>query len=104
MIIYVSGPYSKGDSIVNVRNACLVGDELYKRGHHPVIPHLTALWHAISPRSYEEWLDIDMAIIPRMDAVFRISGESKGADMEVRLARKLKIPVYYNLDELSNGG
>ena len=98
MIIYTSAPYTQGDQLQNVRNACLAGDKLLEMGHYPVIPHLSALWHAISPKSYQEWLRIDTALIPRMDAVLRLPGESKGADNEVALALALGIKVYYSLE------
>jgi hypothetical protein len=32
----------------------------------------------------------------------RLSGESKGADAEVKLAQELGIPVYYHLHELTS--
>lgn len=86
--------------MVNTRNACLVGDELLKKGHIPFVPHLTFSWHLVSPKSWDEWLRIDAAIIPRCDALLRIPGASKGADIEVKLAERLNIPVYYSLDEI----
>lgn len=101
-IIYVSGPYSKGDTAENIRNACLAGNEILKRGFTPFVPHLIHLWHLITPKPYQDWLDIDLALISRMDAVLRIPGESKGADNEVALALRLGIPVFYSLDEIQN--
>ena len=99
-IIYVSGPYSGGDVARNVRMACKAGDAIVARGYIPFVPHLTHLWHLISPKSEQEWLDIDLALIPRMDGVLRLQGESKGADNEVALAKALGIPVYYSLEDL----
>jgi len=99
-IIYISGPYTKGDVSLNIRNACLAGNELLKKGHIPFIPRLTHLWHIITPKPYQEWLDIDLALIPRMDAVLRLPGESPGADREVTEAECLGIPVYFSLEEV----
>lgn len=100
MIIYVSAPFSKGDQFVNVRNACLAGDEILKKGHIPLVPHLTALWHAISPKSWEEWMEIDTALLSMCDALVRLPGESKGADMEVAEAKKLHLIIYDNLEQI----
>jgi hypothetical protein len=58
------------------------------------------LWHFYSLKSYDEWLRIDCAYIPRMDAVLRLPGESKGADWEVKLAKHLGIPVFTNMESL----
>ena len=100
MIIYISGPYSLGDVAENVRNACLAGNQILAKGHIPFVPHLTHLWHLITPKAQQEWLDIDLALIPRMDALLRLQGESKGADDEVALAKSLGIRVYYSLQEI----
>jgi len=102
MLIYISAPFSKGDQFVNVRNACLAGDEILKLGHYPIVPHLTALWHAISPKTFEEWLKIDCVIIPRVDALLRLPGESVGADREVALAKSIGVHVYYSLQEIKD--
>jgi len=100
LIIYVSSPYSLGDQIANVRFACEVGDNILAKGHIPFIPHLSHLWHFVSPKSYDEWLRIDKAFIPRCDALLRVGGESKGADMEVEFAKDNHILVYYSLEEI----
>lgn len=99
-IIYISAPYSKGDVVENVRNACLAGNEILRKGHIPFVPHLTHLWHLITPKDYETWLMIDFALIPRMDAMLRLEGDSYGADREVNLAKSLGIPIYYSLEEI----
>lgn len=87
---------------MNVRLACEIGDKILAKGHIPFIPHLSHFWHFLSPKSYDEWLRIDSAIIPKCDALLRVNGESKGADMEVKLAWGLGIPVYYSLEEIPN--
>jgi hypothetical protein len=100
MLVYISAPYTLGDQLVNVRNACLAGDGILKKGHYPLVPHLTALYHAISPKSYDEWLDLDRHIIPHCDALLRLPGKSKGADIEEALAKKLGIPIYHDIEEI----
>ena len=51
--IYVAGPYSNGDTIVNVREAILMAEKLVKEEYTPYIPHLTAFWHILAPREVE---------------------------------------------------
>ena len=100
MIIFVSSPYSIGDTVLNVRRACLAGDEILESGHIPYIPHLSHLWHLVSPKDYEVWLEIDLAILSFCDGVLRLAGESEGADREISEAKKLCIPVYYSVKEI----
>lgn len=102
MLIYISAPYSLGDVVSNVRLACEIGDKILAKGHIPVVPHLSHFWHFISPKSYNEWLRIDSAIVPRCDALLRVDGESKGADIEVEIAHRVGIPVCYSLDDIPN--
>lgn len=98
--MYVAGPYSKGDVAVNVREAVRVGNELWNAGFAPFVPHLTHFWHMLFPHPYEEWLDLDNQFIPVCDALFRMPGESSGADKEVALARFCNIPVFYTQEDL----
>ena len=100
MLIYVSGPYSKGDVCENVRRACFAGDEILIMGHTPLIPHLSHLWHLVSPKPWETWLEIDLALLERCDAILRLDGESKGADREVAIAGYFGIPVYYSMKDI----
>ncbi len=102
MIIYISAPFSLGDQFVNVRNACLAGDEILKKGHIPLVPHLTALWHAISPKSWEEWMRMDTALLSMCDAVLRLPGMSLGADAEVAEAKRLCMIIYYRMEDVPN--
>ena len=100
MIVYISGPYSKGDPVINVRNAVKAADDVLEAGFIPLCPHLSHLWHTISPKPWEEWMRIDLELLQACKAVLRLPGESKGADMEVAEAKRLGIPVYYSIEEL----
>jgi len=101
-IIYISGPYSKGDVTENVRRACFAGNKILGKGHTPFIPHLTHLWHLLSPKPWETWLQIDLALLSVCDAVLRLDGESRGADIEVKYAKRLNIPIYTSLEDIPN--
>jgi hypothetical protein len=100
MRIYIAGPYTKGDVVLNVRSAVHAAAEVYANGHEYYIPHLSHLEHAILPRPYEYWLKHDMAWLEVCDAVLRLPGESKGADAEVARAIELGIPVYYSIEDI----
>ena len=100
MIIYVSAPFSLGDQFVNLRNACLAGDKIWEKGHTPFVPHLTALWHAISPKPWGEWMRMDTELLSMCDALLRLPGESKGADKEVAEAKRLCMLIYYRLEDI----
>jgi hypothetical protein len=93
-VVYISGPYSAPDPIENIRKALLVADTLLAYNCAPLVPHLTAFWHLLSPKSYEEWLEIDHDHVAVCDALYRFPGESPGADREMEYARKLGIPVF----------
>ena len=40
------------------------------------------------------------ALLQHADAVLRLSGESRGADQDVAIARERGLPVYTSLDEI----
>lgn len=102
MIVYISSPYSKGDISENIRRVCLAGDEILKKGHTPLIPHLSLIWHLISPKSWDIWLEIDLTLLSVCDALLRLDGDSTGADLEVKEAERLCLPVYNSLEEIEN--
>jgi len=93
MLIFVSGPYTKPDPVLNTRKAVKTGIELMRMGHEVVIPHLSLFAHYLIPLSYESWLRNDLAILERCDLVLRLPGESKGADRECARADALNIPI-----------
>lgn len=98
--IYIAGPYTNGDTAINVRTAIETANILADLGFAPFIPHLTHFWHMLFPRDYEFWLNLDNQFLSCCDAVLRIAGASNGADKEVQLAESLKIPVFYSIDKL----
>jgi hypothetical protein len=100
--IYVAGPYTKGDVAINVRNAFQVANILAERGFAPYVPHSTHFWHLIFPHDYEFWLNLDREFIPCCDAILRIHGDSNGADKEVKYATELGLPIFFDVDTLTN--
>ena len=100
MKIYVAGPYTGGDIVLNVRNAIEVGNFIFNNGHTPFVPHLFHLWHMVSPRPYKDWMKMDMEWLKKCDALYRLNGPSAGADLEVKKTIELGIPVFTNLTDL----
>lgn len=102
-LIYIAGPYSKGDVAQNVKNALYAADALMDLGHTPFVPHLCHYWHINSEKSEKVWLQYGLTFLSFCDALLRLPGESKGADNEVAEAKTcLGIPVFYSLSEVSN--
>lgn len=104
MRVYVAGPYSKGDQVLNVRAAIEAADRLAAAGHSPYVPHLTMLWHLVSPRPYSWWLALDLEWLAVCDAVVRLPGDSAGADGETAEADRLGIPVFNRVEHVPEAG
>ena len=97
--IYVAGPYS-AYPIYGIRNAILAGDEVLAAGMYPHIPHFTGIWDLVSPKPYEDWLNLDLEAVRICDAILRLPGESSGADGEVEFGASIGIPTFYSLEDL----
>ena len=98
--VYIAGPYTKGDVAQNVAEAISLAHQLMTYGYAPYCSHLSHFMHFYSPRPYEDWINLDKEWLKVCDAVLRIPGESKGADIEVKLAEELGILVFYDLETL----
>jgi hypothetical protein len=99
-LVYIASPYSIGDTAVNVRAQIKASAELIEAGFCPVAPLLFHFVHIYAPQPYEVWMDIDDALLEKCDALWRLQGESKGADREVARAEELGIPVCHHLYEI----
>lgn len=91
----MAGPYTRPDPVQNTHAIVRVADALLDAGFVPLVPHLTLLWHAISPKPYQSWLDYDQYLLARCDVILRVPGESQGATQETALAEEQGIPVVY---------
>lgn len=91
--VYVAGPLRSTHFVSHVRKAIEVGDELYKLGYIPFIPHVNFLWEIMYEKDADEWLAWDKEWLLSCDVLFRIPGQSEGADMEERWATENGIPV-----------
>jgi len=100
-LVYVAGPYSHPDPVDNTRKAIEFADRLWEEGKVvPFVPHLTLLWHFHKPHPVEVWYDLDLVFLARCDALYRMPGESTGADAEVAYAEEIGIPAFAHLGRL----
>lgn len=114
MLILIAGPYRSGtndDKTLmqqNLNNLEAVSLPLFRKGHIPMIGEWVALplihLAGSTKPGDEAWEEIQYPaahrLLERCDAVFRIKGESKGADEDVRLAMERGLKVYYNLEDV----
>lgn len=98
--VYIASAYTKGDVAVNVRVQLKAVGDLIQLGFVPFAPLLSHFSHMFTPQPYETWLEQDFEWIPVCDFLLRLPGKSKGADREIKLAKKLNIPVVYSIAEL----
>ena len=98
--VYLAGPISQGDVLENVTNAIKLGKRMVKDGLAPYIPHFDSYMFPGNDISWNAFLEWDLEWLPLCEAVFRITGESEGADKEVEVARELSIPVFYSYSQL----
>jgi hypothetical protein len=93
-LVYIAGPYTHPDPVMNTRAACFAGDELAEMGAAPIVPHLTMLWHTISPQPLDVWYERDIALLAHCHAIVRLPGSSTGADREWREAERIGMPMF----------
>lgn len=94
-LVYIAGPYSHPDPVVNTKKALDVADLMLDEGRvTPIVPHLTMFWHFHSPRHIENWYAYDLEVLARCDALYRLQGESTGADREEAFAVEADIPIF----------
>ena len=113
-LVLIAGPYLSGtdgdpDRIAANRARLEAWAlPLFERGHLPLVGEWMALpiIHAAGGRTHGD--DIFQAyqypvahrLIERCDAVLRLPGASRGADLDVARARELGIPVFTDIEEL----
>lgn len=119
--IYIAGPLSSsGDLCQNINNATAVFVALAKAGFAPMCPHWSCYSKPCHPwrfathdgvmceasplgneeLSHADWMGIDLAWVAVSDALLRLPGESKGADMEVECARENGVPVFGGIEAI----
>ncbi|POT29223.1 DUF4406 domain-containing protein [Citrobacter braakii] len=113
-LILIAGPYRSGTegkqalieaNLARLENAALA---VYQRGHIPVIGEWLAL--PLARVAGSESLDDEIAesmiypiahrLITKCDAIYRIKGTSKGADMDIEIARKHGLAIYTCIEDI----
>lgn len=101
-LVYISAPYTIGATDAHVRKACLVWETLRSEGRcTPICPHWSAVQALVWPITHAEWIEYDLELVARCDAVLRLPGESNGADQECLFAKQHGLPVFHDLNELA---
>jgi hypothetical protein len=101
-VVYLSGPITLGNPQENFAQAARAQEFLMDCGFAVINPMLTMglpeglLKHL----THDDWMENDLPIVQKVDAVLRLPGESRGADTEVAFAQENEIPVFYDLRAL----
>ena len=98
--VYVAGPMALGDRAANLRAAIDAAETLLQSGCVPFIPQFGYAWGDVYPHTHEQWLAYDFEWVKVCDALLRLPGESKGADMEVSFCLARGIPVFRSIPAL----
>jgi hypothetical protein len=114
LLVLIAGPYLSGtngdpDKIAaNRARLEAAALPIYERGHLPLLGEWLALpiIHAAGGREpgdevfHTYQYPVAERLLARCDAVLRLPGESRGADMDVAKARARGLPVVHHVDEL----
>jgi hypothetical protein len=91
--VYVAGPISS-EPFEGIHRGFEAGRKLFLDGMAPYVPHFDAFWF-LPEGNWNAYLEYDLEFVSVCDAVYRLAGESKGADLECKIAKELGIPVFY---------
>jgi hypothetical protein len=114
LLVLIAGPYmsgTEGDPARIAANRARLERQalpVYLRGHLPLVGEWLALpiIHAAGGKTFGDAIfqqyqyPVAHRLIERCDAVLRIAGESKGADMDVARARELGLLVCHHVGDL----
>ena len=114
LLVLIAGPYlsgTDGDPQKIARNRERLESfalPIYERGHLPIVGEWVALpiihaagGHSDGDAAFQTYqYPVAHRLLERCDAVLRIPGESRGADLDVARALQLGVPVYRTVSEL----
>ncbi len=110
--VYIAGPITAktvDEERGNVERALDIADKLVAHDMAVYLPHISwftdqqAKKKGLRPLGYF-YLNQDIEWLVLCDAVFRMKGDSLGADKEVKIAREKGIPVYTMIDSIITDG
>lgn len=107
-LVYIASPYTKGIPGFNAYFQCRIFDQMMTDGIvWPVAPLLSHFQHTMFPQPYEAWIEYDLVILDRCDALIRLAAEmpsegyyqweSEGADNESNVMSESGRPVFGSL-------
>jgi len=103
-IVYIAGPYratTEYGVYRNIQEAERVALEVWKAGYAAICPHKnTAFFGGACPDSV--WLEGDLEILRRCDAVLMLTGSSssQGATAELSEALRIKKPYFFSVADM----
>jgi len=103
-VVYIAGPYRAPNAWEieeNIRRAERLALEVWKLGAAALCPHTnTRFFQGAADDAV--WLDGDLELLKRCDAVLLVPGwhKSTGARAEVRVAESRGLPVFASVDDL----
>jgi hypothetical protein len=114
LLILIAGPYRSGTNddpekmAGNVRQMESYALPVFRLGHIPVLGEWLALplvhlagSEQIGDEAFNNiFHPIAERLLSKCDAVLRVGGDSKGADLMVEVARRNGLPVYGAVDEI----
>jgi len=96
--VYIASPYTSIDNFIAVQKQIEAANFLIDNGFVAISPLLNSvLLNMQKERDWTTWIAIDLELLSKCDALIRLPGESKGADIEVDYARLNGIPVYADM-------
>ena len=99
--VYVAGPmFSSGRLTHNVSEGLRMYHDLIDLDYFPYLPHFGVHADIYRPRPESEWLALDKAYLSVCDALIRLPGFSRGADLEEQWCKEFGIPVFHSLEAL----
>ena len=114
LLILISGPYmsgTNGDEVAIARNLKAMEDyalPIFSKGHLAVVGEWLA-WPVIrqaggESHTSEQFTEFQYPVAHRLlekcDAVLRIPGESRGADLEMAKAREMGKMIFTNVEDI----
>lgn len=114
LLVLISGPYTSGTDgdprkiAANRQRLESFALPIFERGHLPLIGEWLALpiIHAAGGRDPGDPIfqlyqyPVAHRLLERCDAVLRIPGASRGADLDVQRALELGLPVYLDIEQI----